>query len=257
MFTLTGQAAISAVLLLFAAVAWRIVRAIPRDSETYRFGWALTAATFTIRGLNSAFHDAFSIVGFAAGPDSWAWSAVISWHPVLNHSRTFLLITFCILFTVVLVRAGRGRAEPGLRRALLVLAAGMVAGGAVGWVEPDFSGLSHYTAVAVWDVVELLAMLSLLFVGLNSGRMDRGLWYCLGINAFVLALSVLWFAALIRIDFGGQWAPERYHIHLTKAFLYVLMVGVAYRQLGRMRNGERMKGFFGPAGGKMMPSLHG
>jgi hypothetical protein len=257
MLTLTGQAAISAVLLLFAAVAWQIVRAMPKDAEIFRFGWALTAVVFTIRGLNSAFHDAFAVLGFTSGPESRAWSAVIGWHPILNHSRTFLLISFCIVMAAVLVRVGRGASEPTLRRAVLAVVAGMVVGGGVGWVEPEFSGLSHFTAVALWDIVELLAMLTLLFVGLTSGRMDRALWFSLGINAFVLALSVLWFAALSRIDFGGQWAPRQYQIHFTKACLYVLMVVVAYRQLQRLRNGEGLQGFFEPARGRMMPSLRG
>ena len=257
MITLSSQAAISVWLLVFGLVALGIARLLPRDAGGFRFGWALTSWAFLVQGLNSAFHDVFSFVAFAGGPESRAWEAVIRWHPVLNHSRTFLLTAFCVVMAVSLVRMERGGSEPRLRTAMLLVGAGMVAGGLVGWWEPTFSGLTHFTAVALWDVMELLAMLGLLLVALTTGRMDRGLWFCLSVNAFVLALSVLWFAALSRIDVSGQWAPKRYHIHFTKAALYVLMVCVAYQQLRRVRAGKRLQAFFEPARSTVMPSLHG
>jgi hypothetical protein len=254
--TLMSQAAISVWLLVFAVVAYRIAGTLPDDPAGFRFGWALTGSAFLIQGINSAAHDAFAIAGFTGGPDSWAWSAVIWWHPILNHSRTFLLTTFCLVLTARLVQSGAGRGAWPWRNTTPILFAGMAIGGFVGWLEPEFSGISHYTAVALWDVMELLAMLIVLFVGLTSGRMDRVLWFCLGINAFVLAVSVLWFAALSRIDFAGQWVPMRYHIHFAKATLYAVMVALAYRMLRSLHNGERVQGFL-ETDRRVAPSLHG
>lgn len=257
MITLTSQAAISFWLLAFGLVAWQVARLLPGQAGGYRFGWALTGCAFLVQGANSAFHDIFSIVAYRAGPESFAWKAVIRWHPALNHSRTFLLTTFCLVLAVSMMRMERGKPEPRLRTAALLMVCGMVMGGLAGWVEPEFSGLTHFTAVALWDVMELLAMLGLLLAALTTGRMDRGLWFCLSVNAFVLALSVLWFAALSRIDISGQWAPMRYHIHFTKAALYVVMTIAAYGQLVRVRRHERLRGFFEPSTALMQPSLHG
>ena len=46
-------------------------------------------------------------IAFLGGPDSRVWAAVLVWHPILNHSRTFHLIAYCLVFLYVLVRASR------------------------------------------------------------------------------------------------------------------------------------------------------
>jgi hypothetical protein len=86
--------------------------------------------------------------------------------------------------------------------------------------------------------------------------MDRSLWGALGVNAFTVALSVLWFAFLSRIDIGGQWAPRPYYIHIAKTALYGVMIALAYRQLRRLNRGRPMRGFF-DAQHLPVPSLHG
>jgi hypothetical protein len=245
-YTLTAQVLTSLCLLTCGVVAYLVARRIPAREEVFRYGWQLSAATFCIQGTNSLLHDLFATVAFIGGSHSRAWAAILVWHPVLNHSRTFLLTTFCLVLCVALVRADRGRPVPPMRTSVALLLAGMLVGGLVGMHEDKFSGLTHFTAVAVWDLMELLAMMAVLLVGLSSGGMDRGLWAALGINAFTLALSVLWFAYLSRIDVGGQWAPRPYHIHFSKAALYMLMIAVEVRQLRRLGRGRPTRGFFDP-----------
>lgn len=256
MIALSAQAAIAALHLLFGVLAFGIMRSLPVSERVFRYGWALTAAMFLVRGLNASLHAIYNILAFRSGPGSRMWEAAGLVHPVMNHSRTFLLTAYCIVLGVVLFRASRGRPLPSLAGTFAFVLAGMVAGGLVGWNEEAFSALSHYTAVAVWDIMELLALMGLLFVGLTTGGMDRGLWASLAVNAFVLALSVLWFAYLSRIDTGGQWSPKPYHIHLSKAVLYVMMIGIAYRQLVRLRDGKRARAFLDLDPRKAL-SLHG
>ena len=254
--TLLAQSAVALGLLIFASVAALVAARLPAGEPVFRYGWAFTATTFLIQGLNMAVHCALAILAFQGGSGSPPWNAILVWHPILNHSRTFLLTAYCVVLSLVLMQVRRKRPLPPLWAASAAVLAGMVLGGIVGWHEEAFSGLTHFSAVAVFDIMELLALMTVLFVGLLTGGMDRGLWAALAVNAFVLALSVLWFASLSRIDVAGQWSPRPSHIHLAKAALYLVMVGIACRQWKHLRNGRRVRSFF-EAGPRAVPSLHG
>lgn len=255
MRTLIAQGAISACLLVFAVLALRMARYIPRTQPVYRYAWTFTGLTFLVRGCNSAFHDAFATYGYLQGDGSWAWNAVIAWHPVLNHSRTFLLVAYCGVLCTALVRASRGKRLPSLGRSMAVVVAGMGVGAVTGWREEAFTYLTHYTAVASWDGVELLAMMAVLLVGLSTGLMDRTMWASLGINAFALALSTVWFVFLSRSGVGEEWAPKAFHIHWTKVCLYTAMDLLVLMQMRRVARGGPMRGFFDPRPAAPMPSL--
>lgn len=257
MRTLTAQAAMSVCVLLFALLALQIARRVPADQPAFRYAWALTGASFLARGLNSLFHDVFATTGYLSGPDSRAWAAVLVWHPILNDSRTFLLIAYCIVFLVALLRAGRNAPLPPLRSAMAIILAGMLLGAVVGWQEAAFSGETHYTMVAVLDIAAMFAMFAILFVGLSTATLDRNLWACLGIYTFILALSALSFAFLSRVDVVGEWAPRASTLQSIKALLYVGLDAVAFRAWIKVRNGKRLRPFiedrpFRPA----VPSLN-
>lgn len=255
---LASQLVMALAVLAFAMVALRIAGAIPGHAQRYGYAWKLTGWTFLLAGSNALFHDLFSIIAFQGGAESRAWAAILRWHPILNHSRTFLLTAYCFALVVALYRIGRGKTPPQLRWTFGAAVMGMFAGGTVGWNEDVFSGLTHFSAVAVFDILELGAFMLLLIVGLSSGSMDRALWAVLGVNGFSLALSVLLFAALSQIDFAGQWTPRPWHVQSTKAMLRVLMVVIALRQLWRLRQGYPVRGLLESASGPAArPSLHG
>jgi hypothetical protein len=255
MLTLAAQTATGLCLLVFALYALRVAREIAPSAIAFRFGWVLTGGAFLIQAVNLLFHNLLSIAAYVGGEGSAAWR-VISWHPIFNHSRTFLLAAFCGVLCMGLVRAGRRAPLPTARTWIPMLLGGMVLGGIVGLNEEAFSASTHYSAVALWDMVELLLMLSVLFVGMVTGRMERTLWFCLGVNAFVLAISVLTFAALTQIDVGGQWVPRPWHVQMAKVPLYLLMIAIARRQLWRVRNGRPMRSFIEPPTSQaVLPSM--
>jgi hypothetical protein len=257
MRTLTAQAAISACLLVFALLALRTARQISGAQPAHRYLWAFTGWAFLIQGANSAFHDAFSTYAFVQGAESRAMAAVLAWHPILNHSRTFLLVAYCAVSCFALIRAQKGLKPPSLRSSVAMVVVGMAGGGLLGWNEAAFSYLTHFTAVASWDAVELLCMMAVLLVGLSTGLMDRALWACLGITAFALALSTVWFVFLSRYDMPGEWAPKAFHIHWFKAVLYVMMNAIVIRQYRRLNRGRPLRGFFEAPMRPAVPSLHG
>ncbi|HEX6037051.1 hypothetical protein [Longimicrobium sp.] len=234
---LAGQVAMSLAVLAFALISLRVARALPAHERRFAYAWTITGGSLLIAGTNSLFHDLFAIIAFRGGPESAAWAAVLRWHPILNHSRTFLLSTFCVVLAVGLYRMGRMKQPPSVAAGLGTVAAGMLVGAAVGAHEAAFSGLTHFSAVAVYDIMEMAAVMAVLVVGLNSDAMDRSLWVALGVNGFILALSVLVFAALSRIEIVGQWAPSPLQMQWTKAALHALVVAVAVRHLRRIRRG--------------------
>lgn len=257
MVTLAAQGAISVCLLLFGLIALRIARGAAAHRAVYRHGWALTGAAFLIQAVNKSFHDVFAAAAYLRGPTSGTWAHYLEWNAALNHSRTFLLTAFCLLLAYSFTRPRADDAPVPATAWLPVFVLAMVLGGIAGIQEDVFTPLRHYTSVAIWDIMELLAMLLVLFLGMSTGRMERGLWACLGVNAFILALSVLWFAALSRVGVGTEWAPRPYQIQLTKAVLYGVMIVIAFRQLRGVARGERLKGLIEANRSPMMPSLHG
>lgn len=258
MLTLTAQAFTSLFLVLFGILACLVARRLPASEPVYRYAWGLTGGVFVVHGLSSTFHDTFSTLGFLGGAGSPAWVGVLEWHAPLNHSRTFLLTAYCVVLCAALVRATRRRPLPSLRVSFAVALGGMVVGGLMGWTEAKFSGLTHFTAVALWDVMELLATMAVLMVGLSTASLDRRLWACLGINAFALVLSVLWFTFLSRIDVVGEWRPRTYQIHMVKGLLYVVMNWLAFMQLRQVRRGIVLKSFYEDRTSRpAVPSLHG
>jgi hypothetical protein len=258
MRTLLAQMAMSVAVLLFAALAVLVARSLSGDARRYAYAWAFTGQAFLLEGFNSLGHDLFSMAGFLGGPDSAAWNAVLRWHPVLNHSRTFLLTTYGVVLAVVLHRAARGVKPPAALRALAIVAGGMLLGALAGWFEPFFTNRTHYSAVAIFDIMEMLTMMGLLVIGITSGGMDRALWLSLGINTFVVSLSVLLFAASAELGVVGQWAPRPLHVQTAKAAMHAVMVVVAWIHLQNVRRGRTVRGLIDiappPSG---IPSLHG
>ena len=144
-----------------------------------------------------------------------------------------------------------------MRTGVAIVLAGMLTGAVVGANEAAFSIITHFSAVAIFDIMELVSVMILLFVGLLSGAMDRSLWVAIGINGFILALSVLLFAAMSRIEFAGQWSPQPLHMQWTKATLHALMVVVAARHLHRVRQGSPVRALLdAPREAVGVPSLH-
>lgn len=254
---LAGQVAMSLAVLAFAALALRVAKALPFHARRFGYVWAFTGWAFLLEGFNSLFHDVFSIVAFRGGPESAAWAAVLRWHPILNHSRTFLLTTYCVVLSVALLRIARGQGPPRLWTGFGVVVAGMLLGGLVGGQEATYSGFTHFSAVAIFDVMELVAVMALLSAGLLSGAMDRAAWMALAVNGFVLALSVLLFAALSQIDYAAQWSPQPWLIQWTKVGLHLAMVVVAVRHLYRIRQGHPVRALLNaPREAVGVPSLH-
>jgi arginine exporter protein ArgO len=137
------------------------------------------------------------------------------------------------------------RNAPDRRFALVacgVVALGMMLGLGFGAAEGPFLGIRHYPSVARWDTIELVVFLCALFACLLADSTDRYLWGSLATYAFCVALSVVWFAALSRIDDPTAWSPSPWHVALYRVVLTSVMVALAARCLVLTRRGVRVEG---------------
>jgi hypothetical protein len=236
MLTLVLQNVVNALIWVFALSAAGVYWRAPAGGRERPIAWLVTAIAFSAHALNKTVQSALGIRAYMAGEGTEVYDTFLFWNPIFNHSRTFLLLAYCGLLCHLSIR--RGPLPPRyLRMAGVALAVGMAAGAVLGWAENGFTELRHYSAVAQWDVVEMLVLLATLFAGMLGTRMDRLLWALLGVYAFSLALNVLWFAAFSRTGMPGQWAPRPWEIQVYRVILFACMAGLALYRLWKARRG--------------------
>lgn len=185
--------------------------------------------------------NAWGSWAMAAGSDSGVMSAYLAWAPALNHSRTFLLIAFFGALGGLMVR----RNAPS-RRAFGVgvsaTLAGFLAGGWLGFAEGSLLVSTHYTRVALWDAVELVIVLATLFVGLVTNRLDRHLWVLLTTFGVVVALNILYYAAISLVNDPRVWSPPPWVMGAYRLTLVQVMLAVSLRRLHLARRGITVAG---------------
>lgn len=247
MLTLTLQYLVTLGFLAFALGALGVWRASAGSSApAHRAAWLLAGGAFLMHAANKMGQEVFGTLAFAGGRESRVWARYLEWNAAFNHSRTFLLLAFCGTLIVLSLR----REGPFTRTFFAWSFAAMAAGGAFGAVlgknEEAFRQLTHYSAVARWDLVELVVLLGTLFACLLSSRTDRTLWFCLCVYAFSLALNVLWFAAFSRTNMPGEWAPRPWEIHTYRVALNALLAYLAWQRYRQARRGIRVPGLLEP-----------
>ena len=234
--TLTLQAAAALSFVAFGLLSVAVHRRTPGARADHRLSWLLIGGGFTLHGLALLFHTLWAVAAYVAGSGADLYETFLVWTAPMNHSRTFLLLglTFAILAHAMLPHPRSRRFAGG---AAVLIGAGFAGGLVVGRVEPEMSALTHFSAVATWDVVQLVVLLVALFVALLTSRMDRYAWTALAVYAFSLALNVMWLAALSRTDLPGEWAPRPWMIAAYRLVLTLAMVAVAVRRLQLARRG--------------------
>jgi len=228
---------VNGALLLVSAVLGLLVARAATGNPFHRAAWRLTSTGFTVHALHLLVQHAFGGAALRAGPRSTTMAEYLRWTPVFDHGRTFLL---CGLM-LGLVLLGFYRGEPDRRfwrAAAVLLAAGFAAGTALGLAEGPFSMLGHFTAVAMWDVPELLLLMAALFVLLLTSRADRALWALLSAYGTGLALGVFSLTLLAQIGLGTVWHPAAWTLQAERIVFSLLMVLAALWRLHAGRRGR-------------------
>ncbi|HYW05762.1 MAG TPA: hypothetical protein VE913_02335, partial [Longimicrobium sp.] len=233
MRTLVLQLVLTLLLLAFGVAALLISRH-PSVATPARGTWFLTGVTFLAYSVSHVAQNVAGTWAFVAGKGTRVWDTYLQYAPVANHSRTFEMFAFCLAMLVYTL-VPRMRAPAGMRILVFGIVAGLFVGGYYGWLEGGFSRQTHYTAVAVLDVVELLLLLSTLFAMLVNNTADRLLWFALGAHSFSVALNILWMLGLRSVGVG--WAPAPVTMAAYRAVLAAVVVSIAVTRLRRARLG--------------------
>lgn len=241
MLTYSLQWVVVVTTLVFALLAFRIASRLSSTEPFHAVGWRLTGWAFLFHFVGLAVQNLWGGLAMMEGAGSRSMVAYLRWAPALNHSRTFVLLAFCLTLVVFAVRAG----PPGARfwpLYLASLALAALTGAGVGLLEGRLVEQRHYLSVAGWDTVELVAMLVALLSVLVADRVDRLLWGALAVYAFSVALSILWFTALSRTGLPGAWAPAAWHVAAYRAAIRGVVLVLAWRRLRLVLKGARVPG---------------
>lgn len=202
--------------------------------------WRLTGIAFLWHALSTMLQNVFGGTAMAVGNESAVMEAYLKASPAMNHSRTFLLFGFlAALLALSFLRGNPGRGF--WRAAWTLMAVGFVAGAAIGHFEGLFTEPTHYSAVAVWDVVELVLLMAAMFSLLLSNRADRLLWAFLSAYGLALALGIFWFTLLAQLKLN-TWTPSVWTIHAMRVFFDLVMIACVAWRLVLQRRGKTVVG---------------
>jgi hypothetical protein len=228
--------------LLFLGIGLLGLRIAGTEGEPLQLrSWRLTGLAFTTHGLNFLIQNLWGLAAIRAGADSGAMKSYLLASPAFNHSRTFLLFGYCIL--LLLIAADTPWFAGAWKRwTASLLVSGLAFGVLLGLAESGLLARVHYAAVAKWDALELLLLLATLFYVLVRNSMDRFNWGALAIYGFMLALNVVWLAALAFIDTPETWSPAPRYVHMYRTALLLVMLAFTVRRHLLARRGVRVGG---------------
>jgi hypothetical protein len=243
MITLVLQCVYSVLALAAAATCLRVAARAGSGNAYHDAAWRLMGIGFLWHGTSDALQNVFGTIAWRAGNPSPELDAYLRWNQVMNHSRTFLLIGL-VLGLVLLSVYPRSPDRRFWQIAIALLTVGFAVGIAVGLHEGRFTQERHYSAVAVWDVVELVTVFAALFALLVSNRADRLLWAFLSAYALGLALGVFWLAMFAQLK-TGAWYPPIWTMPAMRNVLAAVMLAAAWRRLTLQRRGRPVHGMLG------------
>ena len=205
----------------------------------HRAAWRLAGAGFLVHALDLVVQHVFGGVALTAGNESATMHAYLLWLPILNHGRTFLIVG--LLLGLLLLAAYRREPDARFWRvAAALMAVGFVVGTVLGVAEGRFTNAGHYSAVSVWDMIELLLLMATLFTLLLTSRADRALWGLLSAYGLSLALGVFSFTLLSQIGVMDAWHPPPWTLQAERMVCHLMMVGFATWRVAAAKRGRKV-----------------
>lgn len=242
MLTYALTCATTAALLVAGAFALLAGRAYPPGQPQQRASWLLVGAGVLTHATDKAVQNTWGGVAMYAG-DRHDMEVYLRWSQVFDHSRTFLMLAAVVgLGAIALL--GRAPGRGFWRLTLGAMAVSLVGGGILGWAEGGFDYLTHYSAVALSDVVELFTLMAVLMLVLVRNTVDRYLWTLLAAYGCTIALGVLWFALFAQWA-QGIWQPPPWAMPLERLAFFGVMAGMAVRRWFLARNRRPVYGMLG------------
>lgn len=229
--------------LVFALLAVQVGRKLPVSAGSQRHAWQMTGVAFLVFAAVLIPQMAFGTTVYVLGAEHPAFAAYLRLMPVANHSRTLLVWG---LYLCLGVLAFRGDAAwPRLRRAYpVVLAAMLLAGGALGWMEGTFNAARHLSNTSLMDAIGFVGVGSLLFVLMLRDTIDRALWVALVLNGTSSVMSSLFLAAIAWVNVD-TWIPRTWVLEVSRVLFVSAMIWMAVWRLRLANRGVPLAGLLG------------
>jgi hypothetical protein len=244
--TLTLQCTVAVLSLAFGWVALGVSRYRGVLTPDRRAGWLLTGVGFAAFGVSSAVQDAGAVAAFVSGQGTPVYDTYLRWAPAANHSRFVLGTAFAGAMTWI-AWSGRFPGRRGWGWIGAVMAAAMLAGGALGLAEGAYDSRVHGASAAVLLTLELIAFSLVLLISAARGTLDVFLFASLMLYTASMALSVPQLSAMsLFAMMGGERVPP-WMMQLHSTIFGVLMLGVATLRLELLRRGTPVREVFGRA----------
>jgi hypothetical protein len=224
-----AQYAVGLLGLLFGLQAARVSRADTSSPAVHRLAWTVVAVGFVLAAASNLLQNGWGAWALAEGPQSGVWAAFVRWLPAGNYGRTVLKASLGVLLCLLplLARLPRRRAV-AVSAAVLLLTIPL--GGAYGWREGPMQARVFFSAYSVFEVAEVLALFTALFIAVLWGTMDRWLWAAMAIYAFRQALNALSLAAMVFNGDPQRWSLSPLFVQIVGILSYSAMLWCAWRR---------------------------
>lgn len=238
MLTLILQLAVAAALAVFAVASLLVARQA-RIPEPHCTAWKVTAIMFLPYAALQVLQTLLATGAYFAGEGHPLYRAYLFVAPVGNHSRTFVAFVF---YAALFLLARRGSLSPRqLRGTGWAIAAGLLAGAAVGLGEGPLVQVRHYINTAFADMAGFAVMGVLLLYLMVRDTVDRDLWFCIALHGITSIFGVLYLTAtsLMGLEAHGSII---WQLHAIRLFTMGLVAALALHRYRSARRGREVRG---------------
>jgi hypothetical protein len=154
----------------------------------------------------------------------------MEWMPAMNYSRFSVMVGCGIALAALPFLAARAR-DISFTTICLVSTGLLLPGLASGLIEGAYVNERHATNLAIWQVVETIALLAALFSAVVRQSMDSWLWLCLCIYGIRQAANAMIWAASTTFGLEGAWHAPYWMSAAVGVTMWSIMIGLAVRRL--------------------------
>jgi hypothetical protein len=246
MLTLLLQGIIAACMLVFAGMSAAIARRLPVRAGVFRTTWVLAAISFGFYAAIMAVQAVAAVAAFSVGRGHAVFEWYMTFSPMANHARTFLLWPFYAALGLIVWRGALSAS--GVRWTISSIVIGGLVGAMYGRWEGALHSTIHLPTTALIDSMAFVVLGAVLIASLIRDTLDRHLWSILAIHGLNSAVAAIFLTAMLWIDVAEGWTPAPWHLAAVRLVFFAAMVAIAANRFLRVSRGEIGRSMLAPSG---------
>jgi hypothetical protein len=214
--------------MVFVGITAVIVLRSRHDPSLAITAWRWVLGAFLASGISGVVQAIWARMAITGGADSAVWDSYMDWMPAMNYSRFTVMAGMGVALAALPFLPARARNISSIT-IFLISTALLLPGTAAGLHEGAFVNARHVTNLAIWQVVETIALLAALFSAVTRQFMDSWLWLCLCVYAVRQAVNAVIWAASTTVE--GAWHAPFWTGPAVGVAMWSIMIGLALRRL--------------------------